>query len=245
MKVPHPLGIAYHEGMLFAFPAVLAELGLWVGSLTAFLVLMTMLWKLGLLKKLWANNISNPLGGWLAALVLVVTEEEREENKKFRSYVRGHMGPNGTAPPLHERIKAVEAASVVSAERQRHFMDDLEVGITESDENGECIFINRVVCELFECQPEDWYGEGWKNFLDPSSRQAEVERFVQSMHRGAENPGHVISMQTKSGTPLVVEGMSYPLKSLNGRVVGYIGEMVPLPSTVPPPVPPISAEGLG
>lgn len=231
--------------MLLAFPQRLTELGLWVAWLTGVLILAGLLWKVGIVKSLWTNNVSTPVGKWLTTLVEVVTATEREENAKFRAYVRGHMGPNGATPPLHERIKAVEAASVVSAERQRRFMDNLEVGIAESDGDGENIFVNKTVCELFECQPEDWYGEGWKNFLDPQGRQAEIERFEQSMSRGTENPTHVISMRSKTGKPVLVEGMSYPLKSHHGRVVGFIGEMIPLPHQARPPVPPVNIDGLG
>lgn len=206
---------------ILGFPQVLTEIGLWFTFVILFIAFVTALSKLSIGRKIFQHNISHPLAEWQQRNLHAAT-------KPFETYVKFHLGPNGTTTPVHERLKQLENRSVIGEIRQRRFMDNIDVLIAESDANGHTNFVNLALCDLMECDPEDWYGDGWKNFIAKEMLDAEVERWESVRSVGAVNPFHhlvLVTKQTQKRIP--VRARSYPLH-VSGEVIGYVGEMHPL-----------------
>jgi PAS domain S-box-containing protein len=104
-------------------------------------------------------------------------------------------------------------------------MDNIDVMIAESDSEGQTRFVNLALCETLECDPEDWYGEGWKNFIVPEQIDAEVERWEAISAEEKPNPFHPITLVSKrSHKRILVKARAFPIKA-SGELVGYVGEM--------------------
>lgn len=209
--------------LLLAFPKVLEEIGLWLTfSILVITFFVTVATRVPVVKKVtygfWDKRVVRPVSEWQAQTI-------KEVHEPFQEYVKHHLGPNGTTPPVHERLKNLEQRSAVGELRQRRFMDNIEVLVAESGPDGMCNFVNLALCELLECDPEDWYGEGWKNFIEPSMLAAEVSRWDAVQRNQSTNPFHLMILTSKkSRTKISVKGRSYPIKA-SGELIGWVGEM--------------------
>ena len=206
---------------ILAFPRVLTEIGLWLTFFILFVTFIATMSKQPWGKRFWQNNVSVPLAKWQENNIKAAT-------KPFEEYVKYHLGPNGSTPPVHERLKSLERRSAVGEIRQRKFMDNVDVLIAESGPDGLNNFVNLALCDLMECDPADWYGEGWKNFLDERVRDAEVARWDAVHAHEGHNPFHLLLLVSKkTHTVIPVRGRSYPILA-SGELIGYVGEMYTL-----------------
>lgn len=213
---------------LLGFPQTLTEVGMWL----TFAILVISFWaavtKLPLGQKIFKNNVTDPLSHWIETRVVQATAPQRDKQNEFEKYVKFHLGPNGETPPIHERIKNLEKDSVIGEIRQRRFMDNIDVMIAESGPDGETHFVNIALCKIMECDAEDWYGEGWKNFIDPAQLTAEVERWESVLANQGTNPFHLLTLITKKTKKHIhTKARGYPIHA-SGELIGYVGEMYPL-----------------
>lgn len=213
---------------IFGFPGILTEMGLYFTFILLLLTFTATISRLPFSRKLLKNNITDPLSRWIEVRVVEATAPQRERVESFERYVKYHLGPNGKTPPVHERIKNLEKDSAIGGTRQRRFMDNIDVLIAESDATGETTFVNMALCELLECDPEDWYGEGWKNFIAPEQLAAEVERWESVLANEVNNPFHLVTLITKqTHRRIPTKARAHPLHA-SGELIGYIGEMYPI-----------------
>lgn len=204
---------AITTAVILGFPAGLSELALWVTFTTLVMGAFAAFAKSKPGKALIENNITHPLSRWMETRVVDATTPHRETTAKFQQYVEYHLGPNGTTTPVHQRLQLLERDSVIGETRQRRFMDNIDVLVAESGPDGQTNFVNLALCNKLECDPEDWYGEGWKNFIAEEQLPSEVERWESVMDRQAANPFHPLTLVSKkTKTRIPVKARSFPIK---------------------------------
>lgn len=88
--------------MMLAVPQVVIDVGTMAGVFTAVVTAIAVFWRTPPVRWFRAH-ISESLGQWLK-------ERINEAHHEHNAFVRYHLGPNGDAKPIHQRITDVERA---------------------------------------------------------------------------------------------------------------------------------------
>ncbi len=86
--------------------AVLVQVGAAAAALTGIVIFIERIW--GPMRRWLANALTNPL--------LEKLDEMEETWDDHTSYVKHHLGPNGTTQPLHERVEEVQHTAEIMSE---------------------------------------------------------------------------------------------------------------------------------
>ncbi len=210
--------------MFASVPQVLIDFGIIIGVMSAFLGLCITLIKFPLTNFIWNKSIKIPFTNWFKEAVVEAMEDNSNTQKEHFDYVKYHLGPNGTTTPVYVRIGNLEIAQKHMEFRQKRFLDNINVAISESDEELENIYVNQTWCRLFESQQYEMMGQGWLNFVHPDSLN-EVEATWEYAKNNKTFTGPVsFKIITKSGKIKDVIGNIYPLV-VHDDLVGYISEI--------------------
>lgn len=82
--------------------------------------------------------------------------------------------PNGGSS-IADKINRIEAELYISKTRQRLLWSTMDTGYYECNTQGECVFANNKLCEMFGLSQEQMHGNGWLRAIDERQRP-EVHR---------------------------------------------------------------------
>ncbi|MGE5340651.1 MAG: response regulator [Candidatus Omnitrophota bacterium] len=116
----------------------------------------------------------------------------------------------------------LENQLVQSELRFRTLAESSPVGIFQSDENGDCVYVNKSWCEMAGISPAQAMGRGWMAALHPDDREA-----IAAQWYGKIQSGEVFELeyrfQTPTGNITWVFGRAVALKIDPELKNGYIG----------------------
>lgn len=166
---------------------------------------------------IWRTLVSDPFSKFMEKTIVSATQPHND-------YVRYHLGPNGSTKPVHQRLVDLEHQVTQAAARNRLVLDNVDVLICESDAQGNCNYVNLYLCETLRCNPEDWYGDGWKLFIAPEEVSGEEVRLLNQIHTAGSSPFHPVTLLVKgTGERIPSRSRSMPIEK-DGLLVGLIGE---------------------
>jgi PAS domain S-box-containing protein len=117
-----------------------------------------------------------------------------------------------------------EHAMRESEQRFKTLTSRAPVGIFQTDENGNCIFVNERWCEMAGMNAAQARGQGWANALHPEDRERVYREWYDATTRGVEFASEY-RFQTPDGRVTWLSGSGITLRGDTGQITGYMGTM--------------------
>jgi PAS domain S-box-containing protein len=130
-----------------------------------------------------------------------------------------------TANSISRHASATEQAEQALRESEQRFKtltSQAPVGIFQTDENGNCLFVNERWCEMAGINAADARGQGWVQALHPDDRERVYREWYESAKRGTEFASKY-RFQTPDGRVTWLSGSGIRLLDDTGQITGYIG----------------------
>ncbi len=96
------------------------------------------------------------------------------------------------------------------------------VGITTTDENGDCTYISQRWCDLTGTPPEKWIGKGWVDMVHPEDRERLVTEWYQVALTSGEHHAEFRFLNDR-GKTIWVHVSSVARRSSTGKLLGWVG----------------------
>jgi PAS domain S-box-containing protein len=120
--------------------------------------------------------------------------------------------------------RRVEEALVDSERRFRTLTSLAPVGIFETDEHGEYLFVNEKWCELAGMSAEEARGAAWSHILDPGDQDR-----ISAEWRAATNAGREFATEFRVSTPqgeaTWLFAVALAMHDAKGQTTGYLGSI--------------------
>jgi PAS domain S-box-containing protein len=147
-------------------------------------------------------------------------------------FLVSEIKPNGgsslkdSVEGLKRSIDSMLSTVVRLDQRQIAISNHSDKGIFESDINGDCVFVNRAYCRIFDRNSEEALGKGWKTFIHPEDRDGVIEEWNSCVK---ENRDFVFVYKTlrPDNSVVTVDVHAYVLRDLKGQNIGFMGFVVP------------------
>ena len=118
----------------------------------------------------------------------------------------------------------IEARQAMQEHRLCYLLDgNLEVGIFETDENGNCVRVNTGYTILAEKASEDCLGNGWINNIHPDDRDSVSKEWTASVQQS--RPFHSKYRFVNSKGSVNVSCKASPIFS-KGKIIAWIGIII-------------------
>lgn len=118
--------------------------------------------------------------------------------------------------------KEIEEVISGSELRFRTLAKTAPVGIFETDEKGNTVYVNEAWMEYSGLSYEDALNNEWMNMIHPDDREDQINKWIERSQKG-ETSFSEYRIINKSGQLRWVNGRAVPLKDNTERVTGYIG----------------------
>jgi len=122
---------------------------------------------------------------------------------------------------IFEKRKA-EQSLRESEELFRAVSEAAPVGIYRSDMDGNASFMNTALLELLGVNQESGLGGGWNDRIHPEDRACVIQDRSQAMRSG-DDFAKSYRVQHADGSMRWVEGQAKPLRTIDGKLLGYVG----------------------
>ncbi len=125
---------------------------------------------------------------------------------------------------LEIRVEERTLELISSESKFRVLVSSVPVGIYQTDNHGNCIYVNKKWCELTGLTEEEAMGDGWMNALHPEDRQALLDEWNSSVRE--ERPFQSeFRFLTPQGYENWVAGTASSIPSEHGEISGFIGSV--------------------
>ena len=170
------------------------------------------------------------LSGIFAALVFlhkkVLKPFIRLKNEYFDvvhkvDLIAEEMIPNG-GNSLKDIVHRIEKEVTLSSERYRAIIADDKSAIFETDEKGNCVWVNRTFAKMTQLLPSELMGHGWVNTLAVFDRDRVVANWEKAVKDDREYKDS-FSFQTPDGAIIPVTVSSYKMVTRSNETLGYLG----------------------
>lgn len=159
-------------------------------------------------------DLEQSLGG-----IMQTNDELLQGLKTLLSEIR----PNGGSS-LRDAINRIEHRQIRLDERAKAMMHEEDKAMFETDQEGNCIWVNRKYMALTGRTMEDLAGHGWVNAIHPEDRDRVSKEWYRAVK---ENRTYAMTqrMVTPDGYITLVNVVSYVLRDERGIPIGYLGVM--------------------
>lgn len=211
--------------MLLAFPTILQEIGLYVAFGASIVGFLGLIEKWGKpFSKWFQKNITKDVNDQMQNICDTLHNTAKGLND-HSTYVRHHLGPNGTTPPIYVRLQNLEKNMSIYAIRQRKFMNALDIPIAEADKDGSLIMVNRSWLDYFGVKEWDVMGSSWKRFV----KDPDFEIFMERLRYAEETSESVgpfnVNVLDSNKNVKSVDLSINPLKTDDNEVIGFLIEL--------------------
>ena len=188
----------------------------------------TVQWAVGI-----GSTVLTSIGAGVAFFIKKIALPTLIRLKKMDQYmakvdrIYSEVMPNGGGS-IKDQVVAINKSIGLSTARLR-VQSEMDVRPTfETDENGDCRWVNRAYCRTFGYSPEELLEQGWKNIVYPDDLPSVAKSWQSAVDDAREYHGtyRVIS---QTGTVSHVYVQAHPLLSPNRELLGYLGFLTVTP----------------
>jgi PAS domain S-box-containing protein len=130
----------------------------------------------------------------------------------------------GMAIDVTARRQAEEALQA-SEQRFRALASHAPVGIFQTNELGETVFVNECWCAMTGLSQEQARGDGWIRAIHPDDCQRVVPDWIEAVEAGRPSEAEFRFLRP-DGVVTWLQGNAVPIRNDDGTLVGYMGTVV-------------------
>jgi len=123
---------------------------------------------------------------------------------------------------IENRLLSAESRQMVQDKRIKALMQDANIGVVETDENGEFTWANRTFLKMVNKPIVEILSKGWVECLPENDREYIYTEWSSAVAQGREFHREYKLMINETETINVIN-QAWPLKDVNNKIVGYIG----------------------
>ena len=174
----------------------------------------------------WLDTIGSAWG-WVVAVVGAAMVAFRWVFSVVRSVrlsglFHSHFGRD-PAKALHKAIEKTESLCGRFEIVQALITEHLGLALYVCDEHGQCIWVNKQLCELWGCDATDLLGQGWLRGIDDSDRADVWEDWMRCVKTGVPYSDVEYTITNKrTGLSLKVLTTAYAVK-VDNAVKCFVG----------------------
>ena len=139
--------------------------------------------------------------------------------------IAAEFKPNGGGS-MKDALNRIETRQLVDAQKARALTNDTLFGIWETDEQGKCIYVNRTYQRMVGLSQDDLLGWGWINIVHTDDRAKLAANWEQTLKQEREWHAEFRVVRPSDETTTPVISVGHPLKGRDGKLKGYIGQLV-------------------
>lgn len=129
---------------------------------------------------------------------------------------------------IKDSIRRIEHEVALSRERFKATHADSDAAMFETDENGNCIWVNRTYCKLTRRTPDQLLGKGWVNAICPGVRDNTIGEFQRAVDEDREMTNLSSEFITPDGECIHITCNTYKMRNHRGATLGYLGVCIPI-----------------
>ena len=147
---------------------------------------------------------------------------------KQMQFVVDELHPNGGAS-VRDSLNRIELRQVLQEQRQKAILSDMSVGVFETNNEGEFVWVNRKYLRMTGRAPDEVKGSGWINTVAHRDRERVVLAWNTAIEEEREFEENFM-MITPDDQRCQVQARTYKM-SENNAPIGYLGMLTPLCET--------------
>jgi PAS domain S-box-containing protein len=121
--------------------------------------------------------------------------------------------------------RQAEEALLASEQRFRALASHAPVGIFQTNELGETVFVNECWCAMTGLSQEQARGDGWIRAIHPNDRDRVVPNWIEAVEAGRPSEAEFRFLRP-DGVVTWLQGNAVPIRNDAGALVGYMGTVV-------------------
>ncbi len=144
------------------------------------------------------------------------------------TFIADEMRPNGGAS-IRDCLNRIEVRQVLQEQRQWAVMADMDVGVFESDAEGNFTRVNRKYLRLTGRSPDEVVGSGWINTVANRDRERVEADWDRAITEEREFEAEFLLI-TPEDSRMNVSVRTYKMvdEENENQVLGYLGMLAPL-----------------
>lgn len=166
--------------------------------------------------------------GALAAIWKYALKPMKEwftKTNKLWETIAAEFRPNGGGS-MKDALNRIETRQLVEVQVRKALNNDTLFGIWESDEKGKCTYVNRTYQRIVGLSPDDLLGWGWINIVHTDDRAKLAQDWEQTLKQEREWHAEFRVVRPSDETTIPVISVGHPLKGRDGKLKGYVGQLV-------------------
>ena len=155
------------------------------------------------------GDIKTDIGALSAQVELVITE----------------LRPNGGAS-IRDSLNRIELRQVLQEQRQKAILSDMSVGVFETNNEGEFVWVNRKYLRMTGRAPDEVKGSGWINTIAHRDRERVVMAWNKAIEEEREFEEEFL-MITPDDERVQVSARTYKMETKESGPLGFLGMLTP------------------
>lgn len=135
--------------------------------------------------------------------------------------------PNGGAS-LRDAVNRIEAKLLIEQHARRAMSMAMDVGVFETDGQGMCTWVNQFYTELTGLSVEDAKNFGWVVGIFEDDRERVVEEWTNAVKQKRVFKFDYGMVNCRTSEYAKVDCTAFPITSVKGEVIGFVGIVVKL-----------------
>lgn len=142
------------------------------------------------------------------------------------AFIVTELRPNGGAS-TRDCLNRIELRQVLQEQRQKAILSDMSVGVFETDNEGEYIWVNRKYLRMTGRAPDEVKGSGWINTIAHRDRERVVAAWKKAIEEEREFEEEFM-MITPDDERVQVSARTYKMTAQDNSPLGFLGMLTPL-----------------
>jgi len=135
--------------------------------------------------------------------------------------------PNGGGSVL-DKLNRIDSSLQINSARTVAMINHASHPIFECDVHGNCVLVNKSICDLFGLSPEEMLGSGWISGVDQPDRDDVIDTWRSSVTKKIPYEHRYNVRNAKTGVLVPVRSFCTSMKNIHGQVIGFHGTVQPM-----------------